>query len=68
MDTQVMGCDWEAELVSRAVNALDATHAVGERGPRTMGARLRIAAALDCVGTIRVADLRWLESVAKRTR
>jgi hypothetical protein len=52
-------------LRERAAAALDATHAVGERGPRTMRARSVVARWLDMCGRPRgLADaVRWLEHV-----
>ena len=52
----------------RAAAALDATHAIGERGPNTMMARARLAAALDGQGRIQDADLTWLETISRLTR
>lgn len=51
-------------MIERAVKALDLTHAVGERGPRTFNARQRVATALDGADKLTVADVRWLERVA----
>jgi hypothetical protein len=48
----------------RAARALDLTHAIGERGPRTFNARQRVASALDGVGKLNIADVRWLERIA----
>jgi hypothetical protein len=51
---------------TRAAKALDLTHTIGERGPRTYQARKRIAEALDTYGRIRREDVRWLESLLSR--
>jgi len=51
----------------RAALALDRSHAVGERGPRTLHSRARVAAWLDgdrAAGRTLSADLKWLEDVA----
>lgn len=53
--------DWR----DHAAMALDHTHAIGERGPRTFNAQLRVAKALDGIGALRVEDVRWLERVAR---
>lgn len=51
----------------RAARSMDLTHAVGERGPRTFNARKRVARALDGIGKVNVADVRWLERVAAQS-
>ena len=48
-----------------AAAALDATHAIGERGPRTFMARRRVAAALDAGKKPLAPDVHWLEHVAR---
>lgn len=49
----------------RAALALDLTHAVGERGPRTFMARERVAAWLDgATRTEPAADVNWLLRMA----
>jgi hypothetical protein len=53
----------------RATLALDLTHAIGERGPKTFLARKRIAIWLDAGGPIppRVkGDSAWLLTLAKK--
>ena len=50
----------------RAALALDRTHHVGERGPRTYQAWERVALALDTGARVSLQDVRWLESVARR--
>ena len=50
-------------LEQRAAAALDKTHAIGERGPKTFNARQRIALALDSTSKVAIADVRWLEQV-----
>jgi hypothetical protein len=59
----------EKSLRRRAASALDATHACGERGPRTLGARSRLAAWLDGRLTYKArhpvtSACAWLEYVA----
>lgn len=54
------------QTANRAAAALDATHRVGERGPKTFQARQRIAAALDAGRRPLVKDIRWLEQVAQK--
>jgi hypothetical protein len=54
------------EWTDRGAAALDATHHCGERGPKTFQARARVAAAIDAGVRPSVADVRWLESVAKK--
>lgn len=49
----------------RAASALDATHAVGERGPKTFQARNRVAEALDTNKAPQSRDVSWLEKVSK---
>lgn len=51
----------------RAAAALDATHAMGERGPKTFRARALVARWLDLGGRVRglAGAVEWLESVAK---
>ncbi len=48
-----------------AAAALDLTHAIGERGPRTYNARQRVAAALDAGRVPLKKDIEWLLNVAK---
>jgi hypothetical protein len=50
----------------RAAAALDLTHRIGERGPKTFQARERVAAWLDIGGRVPKADIQWLEKVSKR--
>lgn len=50
---------------ARAARALDLTHRVGERGPKTMNVRDRVARALDAGRVPHVGDVRWLESLVK---
>jgi len=54
-----------SEAMARAALALDRTHGIGERGPRTMIARERAAEWLDG-RTARMprAAVEWLERVA----
>lgn len=55
----------DAELRDRAAAALDATHDVGERGPRTFQARQRVAVALDAGRRPPLVDVKHLEKVAR---
>jgi len=54
----------------RTAKALDMTHNVGERGPRTMKARQILAAYLDGAAKVRITTVRalcgYLEMVAKQ--
>ena len=54
----------QQELKIRAAAALDMTHHVGLRGPKTINARERLALALDKGRRVLVPDIRWLEHVA----
>jgi hypothetical protein len=56
------------QLRERAAYALDATHHIGERGPRTLAARDRIATALDEGKKPILQDIKWLESIAWRAQ
>lgn len=53
--------------LDRIAKALDLTHAVGERGPRTFNARQRLATHLDTGCTYRgvKTDLAWLTQLAE---
>jgi len=51
-------------LIPRAAKALDITHTIGERGPRTLLARQRLATFLDTKRGNHMqlyADIAWLE-------
>ena len=52
---------------ARAAKALDETHIVGERGPRTMMRRARLAAWLDGARSDHgvMTALRWCEYIAR---
>jgi hypothetical protein len=54
----------DQKLRDRAAHALDKTHAVGERGPKTFAARNRIATALDKGTKPLLRDIKWLERIA----
>ena len=57
---------FESRLTLRAATALDNTHSIGERGPRTLNARNLVATWLDTKqGDIRKvrAAVNWLESL-----
>ena len=57
---------WSNATRDAVAALLDRTHAVGERGPRTLLARKRLAAVLDLGFTPRRADIAWLTRVATR--
>ena len=48
-----------------AALALDLTHAIGERGPKTFLARLRTATALDLGRQPRQSDVNWLLRIGR---
>ncbi len=52
----------------RAARALDRTHSIGERGPRTYNARQRIAAALDAGKLPTKKDIEWLERISRKSK
>ena len=56
-------CGYRPELDAAA--ALDLTHLVGERGPRTLNARLRVASCLDAGVQASSEDVVWLMAVAR---
>ena len=50
----------------RAAKALDRTHKIGEKGPRTYNARKRLSMALDKHSKINRKDIAWLNKQAKK--
>lgn len=52
-------------LMERGAIALDKSTIDGERGPRTMNARIRVATALDLRRVPRLKDILWLEKVGQ---
>jgi hypothetical protein len=53
----------KTDIRDRGAAALDTTHALDHRGPRTYMARSRVAEALDLGKKPAKIDIEWLESI-----